>query len=64
MRASISKILTEQTLGRGLRLPFGCYTGVEFLDALEVLAHESYDRLLKERKVFQETFIDTERMRS
>ena len=58
MRASISKILTEQTLGRGLRLPFGCYTGVEFLDALEVLAHESYDRLLKERKVFQETFID------
>ena len=58
MRASISKILTEQTLGRGLRLPFGRYTGVEFLDTLEVLAHESYDRLLKERKVFQETFID------
>ena len=58
MRASISKILTEQTLGRGLRLPFGRYTGVEFLDTLEVLAHESYDRLLKARKVFQETFID------
>ena len=32
--------------------------GVEFLDTLEVLAHESYDRLLKARKVFQETFID------
>ena len=58
MRASISKILTEQTLGRGLRLPFGRYTGIEFLDTLEVLAHESYDRLLKERNVFQETFID------
>ena len=58
MRASISKILTEQTLGRGLRLPFGRYTGVEFLDTLEVLAHESYDKLLKARKVFQETFID------
>ncbi len=58
MRASISKILTEQTLGRGLRLPFGRYTGVEFLDTLEVLAHESYDRLLKARQVFQETFID------
>ena len=58
MRASISKILTEQTLGRGLRLPFGRYTGVEFLDTLEVLAHESYDRLLKARKIFQETFID------
>ena len=58
MRASISKILTEQTLGRGLRLPFGRYTGVEFLDTLEVLAHESYDKLLKARRVFQETFID------
>ena len=58
MRASISKILTEQTLGRRLRLPFGRYTGVEFLDTLEVLAHESYDKLLKARKVFQETFID------
>ena len=58
MRASLSKILTEQTLGRGLRLPFGHYTGVEFLDTLEVLAHESYDKLLKARKVFQETFID------
>ena len=58
MRASISKILTEQTLGRGLRLPFGRYTGVEFLDTLEVVAHESYDKLLRARKVFQETFID------
>ena len=58
MRASLSKILTEQTLGRGLRLPFGRYTGVEFLDTLEVLAHESYDKLLKARKIFQETFID------
>lgn len=58
MRASISKILTEQTLGRGLRLPFGTYTGIEFLDTLEVLAHESYDKLLRARKVFQETFID------
>lgn len=58
MRASISKILTEQTLGRGLRLPFGSYTGVEFLDTLEVLAHESYDKLLKARSVFRETFID------
>ena len=27
MRASVSDILTEQTLGRGLRLPFGHYTG-------------------------------------
>jgi len=25
LRASVSEILTEQTLGRGLRLPFGAY---------------------------------------
>ena len=27
MRASVSEVLTEQTLGRGMRLPFGEYTG-------------------------------------
>ena len=37
MRASVSDILTEQTLGRGMRLPFGKYTGVEILDTLEVV---------------------------
>ncbi len=26
MRSSVSEILTEQTLGRGMRLPFGVYT--------------------------------------
>lgn len=34
MRASVSEILTEQTLGRGMRLPFGRYTGTEILDTL------------------------------
>lgn len=47
MRASVSDILTEQTLGRGLRLPFGTYTGEEFLDTLEVVAHERYDDLMR-----------------
>jgi len=57
MRASVSKILTEQTLGRGLRLPFGVYTGNEFLDTLEVLAHERYEALLKKRNVLNEQFV-------
>ena len=60
MRASISKILTEQTLGRGLRLPFAKYTGEEFLDTLEVVAHERYDDLLRSKKVFIEAFVDYE----
>lgn len=58
MRASVSEILTEQTLGRGLRLPFGRYTGVEFLDTLEVLGHERYEELLRKAGVLKEQFVD------
>ncbi len=58
LRASVSSILTEQTLGRGMRLPWGKYTGVEMLDTLEVLAHERYELLLKKKDVLQEAFID------
>lgn len=58
MRASVSTILTEQTLGRGLRLPFGEYTGIEILDTLEVLGHERYEELLKKAGVLNEEFVD------
>ena len=58
MRASVSTILTEQTLGRGLRLPFGAYTGIEILDTLEVLGHERYERLLKKAGALNEEFVD------
>jgi type III restriction enzyme len=58
LRSLVSEILTEQTLGRGLRLPFGKYTGIEFLDTLEGLAHERYDQLLKKLNVINEAFVD------
>lgn len=58
MRASVSEILTEQTLGRGLRLPFGRYTDMEILDTLEVLGHERYEDLLRKAGVLNEQFID------
>ncbi|WP_104483371.1 hypothetical protein V5P93_002358 [Actinokineospora auranticolor] len=58
MRASVSSVLTEQTLGRGMRLPFGTYTGVEMLDTVEVLAHERYEALLAKRQALNEKFID------
>jgi type III restriction enzyme len=58
MRASVSDILTEQTLGRGMRLPFGQYTEIEILDTLEVVAHERYEELLKKAGVLNEAFID------
>jgi type III restriction enzyme len=58
LRPSISEILTEQTLGRGLRLPWGEYTDVELLDTLEVLAHERYEEMLAKAKALKEELID------
>lgn len=58
MRSSVSEILTEQTLGRGMRLPFGEYTGIEILDTLEVIAHERYEDLLKKAGVLNQAFVD------
>lgn len=58
LRASVSDVLTEQTLGRGLRLPFGVYTNVELLDTLEVVAHERYQDLLRRTNVLREQLID------
>jgi type III restriction enzyme len=58
MRASVSEILTEQTLGRGMRLPFGKYTEIEILDTVEVIAHERYQDLLKKAGVLNEAFVD------
>lgn len=58
MRSSVSEILTEQTLGRGMRLPFGSYTDIEILDTLEVVAHERYAELLKRAGVLEQAFID------
>jgi len=46
LRASASDILTEQTLGRGLRLPYGERTGVETVDTLTVIAHDRFDEVI------------------
>jgi type III restriction enzyme len=56
LRASASEILTEQTLGRGLRLPYGIRVARneedEFavVDRLTVIAHERFDEIIKEAK--------------
>jgi type III restriction enzyme len=46
VRALESKVLTEQILGRGLRLPFGTRTGIPMLDTVEVLSHHKFRDLL------------------
>ncbi len=46
LRASASEILTEQTIGRGLRLPFGKRTGVEAVDRLCIIAHDRFQDIV------------------
>ena len=50
LRASTSEILTEQTLGRGLRLPYGKRTRNEVVDTLTVIAHDRYDDVIRQAK--------------
>ena len=50
LRASASDILTEQTLGRGLRLPYGERTGEEAVDTLTVIAHDRFDEVIKKAR--------------
>ena len=47
-RAMDSQLLTEQVLGRGLRLPFGRRTGISMLDTVEVLSHRRFAELLQD----------------
>jgi type III restriction enzyme len=46
LRSSASEILTEQTLGRGLRLPYGARTGVKALDRLTIIAHDRFQEII------------------
>ncbi|MCB1694291.1 MAG: hypothetical protein KDI19_16075, partial [Pseudomonadales bacterium] len=46
LRASASEILTEQTIGRGLRLPYGTRTGVEAVDRLTIVAHDRFQAII------------------
>jgi type III restriction enzyme len=50
LRASASDILTEQTLGRGLRLPYGRRTGVDAVDTLTVIAHDRFNEIIERAK--------------
>ena len=59
VRSMESSLLTEQILGRGLRLPFGQRTGNAMLDTVEVLSHRSFASLLKQAaSLLEETLGD------
>ena len=58
LRAMASEVLTQQTMGRGLRLPFGKYTGVWQIDQLDIIAHQSFTELLNAENVLQQFGLD------
>lgn len=54
LRALASETLTQQTIGRGLRLPFGTITGDPQVDTLDILSHASVKAHLSAEKVLKE----------
>lgn len=48
LRTAASKILREQMVGRGLRLPYGERTGDREVDAVMLTAHDKFNDILEE----------------
>jgi type III restriction enzyme len=48
LRAANSRTLVEQSIGRGLRLPYGKRTGVPAVDRLTIVAHDRFDEIIRE----------------
>lgn len=48
LRTATSKVLREQTIGRGLRLPFGKRTGEQWIDSVSITAHDKFDEIIAE----------------
>lgn len=48
LRTATSTTLREQTIGRGLRLPYGTRTGDSKIDKLTIIAHDKFQEILEE----------------
>ncbi len=48
LRAANARVLIEQTIGRGLRLPYGKRTGVWAVDRLNIVAHDRFQEIVDE----------------
>jgi len=48
LRAADSRTLVEQSIGRGLRLPYGKRTGNEAVDRLTIVAHDKFQDIVDE----------------
>ncbi len=50
LRAANARILIEQSIGRGLRLPYGKRTGVITVDRLNIVAHDKFQEIIDDAK--------------
>jgi len=48
LRAANARTLIEQSIGRGLRLPYGKRTGVAAVDCLNIIAHDRFQEIIDE----------------
>lgn len=48
LRAANARILIEQSIGRGLRLPYGKRTGDKVIDRLNIVAHDKFQEIVDE----------------
>lgn len=48
LRAANARTLIEQSIGRGLRLPYGKRTGVAAVDVLNIVAHDKFQEIIDE----------------
>ena len=48
LRAANAQTLIVQSIGRGLRLPYGRKTGVEVVDRLNIIAHDKFQEVIAE----------------
>jgi len=48
LRAANARTLVEQSIGRGLRLPYGKRTGVRAVDRLTIIAHDRFQEIVDE----------------
>jgi type III restriction enzyme len=48
LRAANARTLVEQSIGRGLRLPYGKRTGVAAVDRLNIIAHDRFQEIIDE----------------
>lgn len=50
LRTANARVLIEQSIGRGLRLPYGHRTGIAAIDRLNIVAHDRFQEIVDEAR--------------